>query len=62
MLVVWQLQDHISIELPTYPAIFLSRLSVVTSINLCKIELSLLSQKAQRQLEEGKPFIAREKW
>ena len=60
MLVVWQLQDHISIELPTYPAIFLSRLSVVTSINLCKIELSLLSQKAQRQLEEGKPFIARE--
>ena len=62
MLVVWQLQDHISIELPTYPAIFLSRLSVVTSINLCKIELSLLSQKAQWQLEEGKPFIAREKW
>ena len=48
MLVVWQQQDHISIELPTYPAIFLSRLSVVTSINLCKIELSLLSQKAQR--------------
>ena len=60
MLVVWQLQDHISIKLPTYPAIFLARLSVVASINLCKIELSLLSQKAQRQLEEGKPFIARE--
>ena len=48
MLVVWQLQDHISIKLPTYPAIFLARLSVVASINLCKIELSLLSQKAQR--------------
>ena len=62
MLVVWQLQDHISIELPTYPAIFLSRLSVVTSINLCKIELSLLSQKVQWQLEERKPFIARGKW